>query len=73
MYYQIERIHLIREVDGKQTNNWNFSVKHVANNLDDYRKEIREKYKATRVLLTHTLIENEGKTKSFQSQQQRGD
>jgi len=51
--YEISKIDLIREKDG-QSKNWGFEVKHQVKYLESYRKSIKEKYKATKVLLTYS-------------------
>ena len=51
--YEVSKIDLIREKDG-QSKNWGFEVKHQVKDLESYRSSIKEKYKATTVLLTYT-------------------
>ena len=51
--FRITKIDLIREKDG-QSKNYGFEVKHQVGDLEAYRKSIKEKYKATKVLLTYS-------------------
>ena len=55
--YEVSKIDLVREKDGK-SKNWGFEVKHHVKDLESYRDSVKGKYKATTVLLTYSEMPN---------------
>ena len=53
MTYHVQKVTLVREIDGIVVNTWSFIVDHKTDDINSYRKSQKEKYRANRVYLTY--------------------
>lgn len=59
MPYKIQKVDLIRKIEGKELKEWDFLVDTVVDDLESYRTKLKEKYRATKVDLTYSEIPKE--------------